>query len=163
MQWKLRTTRLCLLLDGLRATGLCPGKEIPLMVLSFKRLGLEILGWIEEEGVDEPCREFKVEEDWVVETVGADRSEFLELFVFGGFSVFWSVFLRLSSLKNGMVFGIPTGIFRDHNDELDSEQLSERISNIIKLCEIWAVFSRGGMSVGRWMDILELWKDRIGI
>lgn len=69
----------------------------------FERFGWEVLGWLEDEGVDEPCREFKVEEDCVVETVAADRSEFLELFE--GFSVFGSVFLRLRSLKKGMVLG----------------------------------------------------------
>lgn len=57
------TMMLCRLLEEPRATGLWGSQDTPLVGLSFRKFGLEALGGIEEDGVDEPCTEFKVEED----------------------------------------------------------------------------------------------------
>ena len=97
---------LCLLPEGLRATGLCDGTGIPLGGFSLRRFGLEALGGMDDEGVEESGTEFKVDEEWVVEMVAVDRSDFLELL--GDFSVLRSAFLLRRSLKNG----IPTGARR---------------------------------------------------
>ena len=92
---------LILLLDCPRAMGLWEYEAGPLAYFSFERFGFDVCGWMEEGGVDEPFKEFNVEDDFAVGTVPLEMPERLE--PLGDFSVLTLVFFRIRSLKNGIL------------------------------------------------------------
>lgn len=65
------------------------------------RFGVEVCGWMVEGGVEEPYRELRVDEDFVVLTVPVDPAWAL-LVPFDDFSVLLAPFLRRKFSKKGM-------------------------------------------------------------
>jgi len=82
------------------ASGRCDCVAMVVWDLLFVRHGVDIWGWVEDGGVEEPYAELNVDEDLVVGTLPSDLLE--RESPFDSFSVLKLLLFRLRSLKNGI-------------------------------------------------------------